>query len=273
MNEVLFYMALNERIDRVGSELAKLAVRPAEKPFIGTIRMHKRGKRKFWSREFRDDDGRRREKYLSKEEISKLPSWISYICKYEMELLLKAELNMLLRLNNKDFCHRIEKLKASFTKRYGDLVPEDVWDIRTQGKMWQAQEYHDLKMDDEEDEALWESLRGDMHRSKLELIVADQIYSMNYYYRTEEEVYMPSIGRNRYPDFTVVSPITGKKVYVEVFGMMDNEEYAKKNYKKINIYARNGIIIGMNFLPVFEYPGVPFDTAAFRVSLQALLDR
>jgi hypothetical protein len=190
----------------------------------------------------------------------------------ELEKLLSEELRSLKALKKKKFFAKLNKLRLALFKRYGDMTPECAWETGEKARRWEDERYRNLVMEeDDENDIRWDSLRGDRHRSKIECLVADQIFSLNYRYRTEEELSMGG-DRSKYPDFTVMSPVTGKIVYVEVFGMMDDPEYVTRTLKKINTYARNGIIIGKNFLPVFENSAVPFDSKAFRESLKAMLD-
>ncbi|MFR6562656.1 MAG: hypothetical protein ACLUR5_12435 [Eubacterium ventriosum] len=53
---------------------------------------------------------------------------------------------------------------------------------------------------------------------------------------------------------------TRKEYYWEHFGLMSDEEYAKKAIKKNNMYENNGFILGENLIATFELEKCPLDT-------------
>lgn len=55
-----------------------------------------------------------------------------------------------------------------------------------------------------------------------------------------------------YPDFTFLSRRTGKEIYWEYEGRMDDSGYAKAAIKKIETYEENGIYIGERLILTFE---------------------
>lgn len=88
-------------------------------------------------------------------------------------------------------------------------------------------------------------------RSKSEKILADYFESIGLKYKYEAPLYLKPYGVI-YPDFTFLSKKTGKEVYWEHEGMMDNPEYAKKAVSKIDLYEKNGIFPGENLILTFE---------------------
>ena len=55
-----------------------------------------------------------------------------------------------------------------------------------------------------------------------------------------------------YPDFTIRHPQTGRTYYWEHFGLMDNPEYARKAFQKVQIYNANGILPSDQLIMTFE---------------------
>lgn len=55
-----------------------------------------------------------------------------------------------------------------------------------------------------------------------------------------------------YPDFTFLSPSTGKEIYWEHEGRMDDPDYARKAINKIELYQSNGLLIGEQLILTFE---------------------
>lgn len=88
-------------------------------------------------------------------------------------------------------------------------------------------------------------------RSKSEKIMADYFDAEGVKYKYECPLELKTYGII-YPDFTFISPRTGRKVYWEHEGMMDNPEYARKAVMKIESYEKNGIYPGEDLILTFE---------------------
>ena len=93
--------------------------------------------------------------------------------------------------------------------------------------------------------------RGERVRSKSEKILADFFDSLEIPYKYECPLYLKPYGIV-YPDFTLLSRRTGKEVYWEHEGMMDQPEYARSAVKKIDLYQSNGIMMGDRLILTFE---------------------
>ena len=55
--------------------------------------------------------------------------------------------------------------------------------------------------------------------------------------------------------------MTRKTIFLEHFGMMDNDEYCNKTLKKIRAYAGSGIWFGKDLLYVFETADAPLSSS------------
>ena len=101
----------------------------------------------------------------------------------------------------------------------------------------------------------FQSISGNILRSKSEVII-DQLLFMNAIpYRYECEL---KLGDSViYPDFTIRHPKTGEYLFWEHFGMMDNPEYVERNIEKMDVYERNGILLGENLLLTHETSKIP----------------
>lgn len=91
--------------------------------------------------------------------------------------------------------------------------------------------------------------KGERVRSKSEKIYADKFYSLGIEYKYESPLRLDEYTIF-YPDFTFL--INGEIIIWEHFGMMDNPEYAAKAIKKIALYEKNGIHLGVNLIVTFE---------------------
>ena len=93
--------------------------------------------------------------------------------------------------------------------------------------------------------------RGDMVRSKSEKILADMFYKYGIPYNFEPELTLKD-GTHAYPDFVLLNVRRRKTFYWEHFGMINDDGYAKKNWKKISDYEDIGLYPGKNLLITME---------------------
>lgn len=82
--------------------------------------------------------------------------------------------------------------------------------------------------------------RGDLVRSKSELVIADKLNAAGVNYLYEQPVKL-SDGRVRYPDFTVVDDATGDTIYWEHLGLLEEPAYRSRWEAKLNAYRSSGI--------------------------------
>lgn len=87
-------------------------------------------------------------------------------------------------------------------------------------------------------------------RSKSEKIIADELFRYDIPYRYEFPITLLDKGNMVmfYPDFTVLNKRTRKTYILEHLGMMDNIEYVQKTMRKLDIYEKNGFLLGKNLL-------------------------
>lgn len=116
-------------------------------------------------------------------------------------------------------------------------------------EQWMQEEYEGKGF--KEGTSLIYSDRGERVRSKSEKILADYFYHNNIPYKYEKPLQLTGYGVV-YPDFTFLSKRTGKEIYWEHEGRMDDPGYAKAAIKKIETYEDNGIYIGERLILTFE---------------------
>lgn len=100
--------------------------------------------------------------------------------------------------------------------------------------------------------------RGDLVRSKSEVIIANMLYQREIPYEYEVRTYINN--QVRYPDFTVLNKRTGKIYLWEHLGMMDDPAYCARNQIKVEEYAAAGYIPGDNLILTFESSTVTLNT-------------
>jgi len=96
-----------------------------------------------------------------------------------------------------------------------------------------------------EDKLIHKTVRGELVRSKSEVIIANLLDSAGLDFSYEHELLLNN-GQTRSPDFTIRK--SGKTYYWEHLGMLHNSDYVKKWKIKKQQYAENGIVEGKNLI-------------------------
>lgn len=124
---------------------------------------------------------------------------------------------------------------------------------------WQHSPYPRAEM--HEDSLKHETIGGLKVRSKSEALIAFALELAHVPFHYEETLEIE--GKKTAPDFTILHPVTGERVYWEHFGMMDDSAYATETFRKLILYGRNGIMPGKNLIYTME-------TVANPLSIQAI---
>ena len=104
---------------------------------------------------------------------------------------------------------------------------------------------------------IYHTTHGDLVRSKSEMMISLLLSQHNIPFHYEEELVLDNI--TLYPDFTIMHPISLKKVYWEHLGMLNSESYYQVTTKKIHTYIENGIFPGDNLILTCEDLNHPLD--------------
>lgn len=83
--------------------------------------------------------------------------------------------------------------------------------------------------------------RGDLVRSKSELVIADKLHSRGIEYAYEQPLTLGE-GRIRYPDFTIADHARGINFYWEHLGLLDDPGYRARWERKRSEYLAAGIL-------------------------------
>ena len=192
-------------------------------------------------------------KYLGKDKIdyAKQLAQKEYCVKLEKEV--------------KEYQKVLQKANALYQKRdleniYRDLYPgrkqlveplvkpiEDIID------KFEKTEYEG-KAFDKENTTEFYTIKGERVRSKSEKIIADEFYRYGIPYKYEMPVELESWNKKVmiYPDFTALNCRTGKRWIIEHFGMMDKPSYYESAIYKLDIYEKNGFLLGDSLILFHE---------------------
>ncbi|HBZ77353.1 MAG TPA: hypothetical protein DEO39_01435 [Clostridiales bacterium] len=99
-----------------------------------------------------------------------------------------------------------------------------------------------------------------LFRSKSEMLIAQVLDQLGLEYKYEPVILIN--GEERWPDFAVYCPETGRYFFIEHLGMMDKMKYRLDNMEKMTLYEGAGIRNGIDILYTTEYGKGTFTTNA-----------
>jgi hypothetical protein len=112
--------------------------------------------------------------------------------------------------------------------------------------------------------------RGELVRSKSEVIIADALYDSGIDYAYEKELDLGEDGKKS-PDFTVEDAESGRIFYWEHCGMMSDEKYRRRWEAKQAVYKKHNIIEGENLLVSYDNENGSIDSQAIRGLIEKYL--
>ena len=130
------------------------------------------------------------------------------------------------------------------------LLPDEEYKAK-----WQAQTYKHKEID--ETLPVYETIKGEHVRSKSEQLIADRLYFAGIPYKYECPIVFGDAVLH--PDFTILRMSDRCELYYEHFGKMDDPAYANKNNRRINLYSKNGLILGDRLFITMETSVTPLD--------------
>lgn len=105
---------------------------------------------------------------------------------------------------------------------------------------------------------IYKSSSGHLLRSKSEMLIDMLLYQHQIPFRYECALTLDDVVL--YPDFTIRHPQTGKYIYWEHFGLMNQPEYAARTFYKMRLYTEHGIVPGIHLITTYETPEHPLST-------------
>lgn len=105
------------------------------------------------------------------------------------------------------------------------------------------------------------TLKGERVRSKSELLISDHLNRYEVPYRYEKPIELQDRHKTVIcrPDFTVMNRRTGKIFLHEHLGRMDDEDYVSANMRKLELYEKNGYLLGENLIVTHETSKAPLN--------------
>lgn len=147
------------------------------------------------------------------------------------------------------------------------LAKEYIEETEPEIKKWET-DYE--QMEDFNDSRKIRAKSGIYYHSKDEIIIDDILHEHGLLVRHDEK--LPVGGKYEYPDFHILDPKTGKTLYWEHFGMMDDITYRERTIKKLSNYLRNGYYPGLNFVATFMSEPYRIDAQMIETIIEYFFD-
>jgi len=93
-----------------------------------------------------------------------------------------------------------------------------------------------------EERLIHNTTRGELVRSKSEVIIANLLHAKTIDYDYEQELVLDGNPTNKFPDFTIEDDNTGEIYYWEHLGMLGDQGYKRRWNEKEQWYRDNGIL-------------------------------
>ena len=187
--------------------------------------------------------------------------------------ILKRYLYELKRFLKKCPLNELEEVYDNLCIERKNLVVPVQMSVKEKIRQWQAEVYEKNLIYPEN--LRYETAQGDMVRSKSEVIIADILYRnrKDILYKYERPLEVIEGGRQKiiYPDFTIINKHTGKILYWEHAGRMDDSYYANDFIKKINTYISNNLLLGRDVIVTYETLNTPLDIKVVKHLVQQVV--
>lgn len=177
----------------------------------------------------------------------------------------RSRLERFIKNYDYDFVDKIYQKSAFARKQFISPIIEPIDEYI---KDWL--ESHPGGMNPYDDPPDLETERGEFVRTKSEKILADTFYKLGIPYQYEPEFVLKN-GYCKYPDFILLNVIHRKTYYWEHMGLTDEYDYATKNFKKLLVYERNGLVLGDNLILSLETDDMALDMKMVHKKIQDYL--
>ena len=226
----------------------------------GCLKWQNRNGKTYYYHQFMKDNKWVR-RYIKKGELSLAKTLAQKHYYLSIRPILKKMLDETKHFMKKCPSNELEEIYENLSVDRKSLVTPIQLSVKEKVKQWQAEVYEKNQMYPEN--LRYETEKGDMVRSKSEVIIANILYHnrKDILYKYERPLEVTENGRQKtiYPDFTILNRHTGRITYWEHAGRMDDPYYANEFVKKMNTYMANNLLIGRDVVVSVETQNTPLD--------------
>ena len=255
MNKKAIIEQLNTELSKYLSLLKKIEEKN-KKPPAGKLKCYKRNDKTYYYIN---------NKYTPLKNLEQITSLADY--DYHCKLLPTVKENIekldrMLKILDHDF-DKPAKVFSSMHIGRQKLLKPDIITTQEFISNWIQTPYEHWNINDQQTKGNFITIKGERVRSKSEKIIADELTKFNIPYKYEYPLPLRDYGQNviRRPDFIVLNVNSLEEIILEHLGLIDDDDYAVKNYEKINLYERNGYLIGKNLLIFHETKRSPLNVS------------
>lgn len=144
------------------------------------------------------------------------------------------------------------------------VLPDDLYVQQWKNQSYIINPYHD-------EDKKYPTKKDELVQSKSEAILADMYYDLEIPYRYDAELKLKN-GKKKYPDFTLLDVKNRRIVYHEHLGLIDDDDYRRRNLRKLDEYRRNGIYPGKNLIITYEADGSYLNVKEVREMVKEIFD-
>ncbi len=161
----------------------------------------------------------------------------------------RAELKAITKLLDKDVLFSSDAKYAQLPVVRKKMVKPYLTDNETYAYLWERKPYEPNPNHPENKK--YRTKRGEMVRSKSEMIFADMFYDMGIPYKYECPILLKN-GVVYHPDFTLLKKSTREVFFHEHLGRFDDPQYIMDKLPRFEEFRRNGIFFGKNLIVTVE---------------------
>lgn len=186
--------------------------------------------------------------------------------------IAEKQLRELRKFVNKYPNDSIDEIYDSLSVERKNLVQPLQVSVQQRIKQWKEEIYE--KNDKYPENLKFETEQGEKVRSKSEVIIANLLYQNRGHilYKYERPLNLMVDGKMKtiYPDFTILNIRTGKIIYWEHAGRMDDPYYANDFVRKMNTYVANDLLPGKDVILTYESQANPLEITVVKRWLQEI---
>lgn len=264
---------IQKRLSEMKQNLTKIN-RALESAPGGGLKIRKLDGKVYYFHQFKNDEtGKYEKQYIKKSNVEFARALAQKGYDSKAKNLIEKQIALLEKIDRDDFEDKIDELYDLLIPERKQLIKPIRLSVKEQLRKWNAEECKPIQLFPEN--LKYETIRGEMVRSKSELIIANILNQYQneivYKYECPLEVIIGGEKRIIYPDFTILNLRSGKITYLEHAGKMDEPRYANDFVKKVNTYHENGMIPGRDVIFTYETQNNPLKTQNIRHLIEEVL--
>ena len=198
--------------------------------------------------------------YISKKQMNKVKGIAQREYDDKLVSVIKSRLQMLQQLELSYVSHELENCFENVCKARRKLITPVFETVEEKIHRFMEEEYEPGRFDNDNTTEFF-TLKGERVRSKSEVLISDCLNRYEIPYRYEKPLELSDWNKIVVcrPDFTVMNKRSGKVFLYEHFGRMDDKDYVDTTMRKLDLYEKNGYLLGDNLIVTHETSKAPLN--------------